>query len=135
MKKFVVLFVGLIGICLSDLFADEYKFWRSTEIVGAQTNVRVATGTIVLKRISVLAGVSGSKFQYFTATGTISDITRSSSVEYNTSTTDAFWELDYEYLPGGFFYTNTGTSTVRITWDWTKGAPQGLNAVGYKVTQ
>ena len=135
--KNVVFTIVLVLSCGYVHAREELKYnnWRSTEIVGAATNVLVATGTIYLKDIQITSGtVTTGTFQYFTATNTIVDVTRSSSIVYDVDSIEPTIPLD-ELLPGGFFYTTTGSVQIRVRWDWPYGAPSNQVSRGLKTTQ
>jgi len=138
MKKIVFSIGFLFVYCLPVFAHNEWEIWRSTEIVGGGQQIasRVATGTIKLDSICVTSGSVGtSTFTYHSATSTLVDVIRTTSVVYNVSATADCWNDLDEFLPGGFFYTLSGTAVIRVKWNWTTGPPPGFQSVGLKTAQ
>ena len=124
----------LLFVC-SYSYADEFRTWRSTEIVGAGTVVEVATVAVILHDLTVTSGTAGySSFQYFSSTDSLVRIDRSTSIVYNCETKADSYVID-DFLPGGFLYSTTGDVRIRVRWEYASGAPRGREKVGKKTAQ
>lgn len=145
MRK-LFLFLGVVGLMMtskaecSGLKAGAYEFFRSTEVSGAISNFQVATGSIYLHGFTVSSGNVNSTFQYrnssTTATsGSITsrtDVIKSTSVIYQISTGHGDFVYIGDYLSEGFNITTTGTSHLRIFWNWINNVPTGQESRGFR---
>lgn len=132
MKKLLLaLIVFMCAGMLEASFSNQnMKVWRASETSTADTNVLIATGVIYVYKVEVPSGsVTGSTFQYFNSSTTDLSVTRSTSIVYDVDTTDSDFEIG-TILNDGLLYTKTGTSSVRILWDWYIGPNRGQETYG-----
>ena len=129
-----ILTLALLFVC-SYSYADEFRTWRSTEIIGAGTVMEVATVAVILHDLTITSGTAVySSFQYFSSTDSLVRVDRTTSIVYNCETKADSYEFG-DYLPGGFLYSTTGDVRIRVRWEYASGAPPGRGRVGKKTAQ
>ena len=131
MKKWIVA-VGLtFMVGLVHAKTPNFDDWRSTETCTADASILVATGPIYLADLVVTsAAATGiTSFTYFNSSAT--NIHLSTSVYYDTNLTGDSFSLG-ETLKYGFSYTTTGTSCIRVRWNWMQGYNPGQQSRGVK---
>lgn len=141
MKKWIFLSLMLIA---SKSYASlkDVQVWRATETATADNVVFVATGCpCVIYDITVTSGSPDqgkSVFRYYTSTVTTGFTAVESRFILSTSTVH---DIDvtgdrfepYEVITSSSWgYHKTGTTSIRVRWDYLYQAPKGRERVGLR---
>lgn len=150
MKKLVF---GMMFFLAGNLYASikvgGYEVMRATEVSGAISNFQVATGSVYLHGFTVSSGNINSTFQYRNSSTTatsgstiyttyassnniIASVIPSTSIVYQVPTAQGDFVYIGDYLAEGFNITTTGTSHIRILWDFINNIPAGQNKKGFR---
>lgn len=103
--------------------ADEFKIWRGSYTTTSEQDAFIATGSVIIHSVSVLAGSPASSIQFFSGIGASTSAWPPVAVAISTprftlDTSTDTRQFVFDLVISTPAYKKTGSANLLIEWDW-----------------